>query len=169
MKYLIVILFVLVQIFVNQNIGYSTNSYWYNHFIYQFQHTGWMHLILNSIAFIGFYNALTKGTNGLLIILYAYIGSVVASYLSVYDIPTIGSSGMVYTMVGLLIVQAFMGKRLRILNKKAFYMLLGCLAICFLISVLKGTANNLCHVFGLISGGIIAFIDGRCKGNNRGE
>lgn len=146
MQYLIVIIFIATYLLSDLSVGYYELSPLYTHFTYMFQHAGWMHLILNSLAFIGLYRALSKELKFVLlrIILIAFVGS----FMSVYLVPTVGASGMIYAMLGMCLGLQFTG-RWKLKNLK---FVLFSIAFMLLISFFKHTSNFGLHVWCLVFG-----------------
>lgn len=146
MQYLIVLAFIIVYLVSDLSLGYSYVSPFYTHFTYMFQHAGWMHLILNSLAFIGLYRALNKQLKHLLsrIIWIAFI----ASFISVYLVPTVGASGMIYAMLGMCLGLEFTGQW-KLQNMKLVLFSIGAM---LLISFFKNTSNFGLHVWCLVFG-----------------
>lgn len=159
MKYLIIILFVSVHLFFGMELGYSTINPLYTHFTYPFQHLGWVHLAINSIAFISMYNVLSKAIHPALVLIYSYVIAVAVSFVSEEALPTVGASGMVYAMCGMFISMAGVGSKLRIKDWRKFWLFIACLAIAMLASVFKGIANNTCHVLALTVGVMVGTLD----------
>lgn len=161
MKYIVVILFIIGHIYMGNELGYSSSSPVWTHVTYQFQHTSWMHLILNSLTFLSFCNVLQKALPLHLILAYAYFASIIISFFSELDLPTVGASGMIYTMSGMFISISLIGKKLKIIDYKKFSLFLLAIAIALIISVVKPYTNSSCHFLGLFSGIIIGILDNR--------
>lgn len=156
MTFFIIFLFIIVHLFAGNELGYSISSPLYTHFTYQFQHLNWIHLTFNSISFVAFSKILNKVYPESLIILYAYFISFVVSFFSEYHLPTVGSSAMIYAMVGLFLSLSIIGDKLHIVNHRKFIVLIIGILLSFIISYFKNSANNICHLLalaiGLISG-----------------
>ena len=145
MQYLVVIIFIIVYLTSDLSLGYYYLSPFYTHFTYMFQHVGWMHLIFNSLAFIGLYRALSQ-VKWLLpkIIFFSFI----ASYTSVYLVPTVGASSMVYVMIGMLF-GLIKTRRIKIKNLYVFMFSVG---LMLTVSFFKHSSNSWLHVWCLVFG-----------------
>lgn len=161
MKYAVVILFIIVHIYMSNELGYSTSSPVWTHITYQFQHLSWVHLIFNSLTFLSFCKVLQKAIPLYLILAYAYFASIIISFFSELDLPTVGASGMIYTMSGMFISISLIGEKLKIVDYKKFSLFLLAIAIALIISVVKPYINSSCHFLGLLSGIIIGILDNR--------
>lgn len=159
MKYIVIFILIIVHIYAGVELGYGPSSPLWTHLTYQFQHTGWAHLIVNSITFVSFFDVLKKAFSEYQIILYGYIGSVLASFPIVYEVPTVGASGIVYTLAGLFISTSLIGSKLHIINTRKFTAFILCVFISFIFSWLKGGINIVCHILSLVYGIIIGLID----------
>jgi len=150
MQYLIVIIFIIVYLVFDLSLGYSLTSPLYTHFTYSFQHASILHLVFNSLAFIGFYRVLKNYIKYLfpIIVLIAFC----ASFPTEYTLPTVGASGMVYAMIGMYIGMILIGK-IKI-NKKDAWIGLISLVLMYSISVFKESSNSylhgVCMVFGFL-------------------
>lgn len=146
MQYLIVLIFITVYLISDLSLGYSYISPFYTHLTYMFQHGGWIHLILNSLAFIGLYRALSKQLKFVLprIILIAFI----SSFISVYLVPTVGASGMIYAMLGMCLGLEFTGQW-KLQNMK---LVVFSIVAMLMISFFKHTSNFGLHVWCLVFG-----------------
>lgn len=159
MEYIIIILFIIVHISMGNELGYSSSSPIWTHITYQFQHLNWIHLSLNSFAFLSLCKVLQKALPLSLILAYAYFASIIISFLSVMDLPTVGASGMIYTMSGMFISISLIGAKLRIIDNKKFSLFLFGITIALVLSAIKPHINFSCHLLGLISGIIIGIVD----------
>lgn len=162
MIYIIPVIFALVYLVFGRELGYYTGSPLWTHFTYQFQHIGLVHIVVNSFALISFIRVLKLGLPVPLILLYAYIGSILASFPPFYNIPTVGASGAVYTLSGIFISTSLMKKRLSVKDWKKFYTFIVCLALSFVFAWIKGGINIYCHALGLIYGILIGIADSLC-------
>lgn len=146
MQYIIVLLFIIIYLISDLSLGYYYLSPLYTHFTYMFQHAGWMHLILNSLAFITLYRVLSKYIKYLLLVI--IVIGFCASFLSVYLVPTVGASSMVYAMLGMC-VGLEITKQWKLKNIKMFLFSV-CLMLC--ISFFKHSSNFGLHVWSLVFG-----------------
>lgn len=159
MKHVLILIFICVHLFAGNELGYSIDSSLLTHFTYQFQHLNWMHLGLNSIALISFCRILQKVYFEYIVLIYAYLISIVVSFFSEYHLPTVGSSAMIYAMIGLFLSISIIGKKLHIVNQRKFTLLIIGIMISFVISYYKNSANNACHLYALLVGIITGICD----------
>lgn len=159
MRYVIPFIFISVHLLFDIDLGYSTSSKLYTHFTYQFQHTGWIHLLINTIAYASIYKVLVKAMPWHLLITYSYSISVVASFLSMYNTPTVGASGIIYAMIGMFLSISLIGKKLKVVNHRKFLLFILCVAISLITSEFRESVNNACHIFSIFFGLIIGIAD----------
>lgn len=159
MKYVLIFIFVVVHLFAGNELGFSTSSHLFTHFTYQFQHLNWMHLTFNSIALFTFCKTLQKVYPEYIILLYAYTISLSVSFFSEYKLPTVGSSAMIYAIIGLFLSISIIGNKLHVINRKKFAVLIVGLLISFVISYYKSSVNHTCHILALAAGIIAGGLD----------
>jgi len=151
MKYRFVFVFIIVFIIFDKSIGYTNTSPVWTHFTYMFQHANVIHLTINSLAFIGMFRALEKRINKNILALIILSIGFIASFLSMFEIPTLGISGAIYAMVGIywgLITT----KKLIIKDKNKLYVFIFSIILCLAISYFKHNSNFGLHIFSLIMG-----------------
>jgi membrane associated rhomboid family serine protease len=149
MKYLFITVFVLVYIFGDLSLGYSTGSAWWTHLSYPFQHAGAVHLAINCVSFLGMWFALRPYLKWYRFIPAAYIISVAVSFipLCVFDKPTVGASAMIYAISG-----AYISFLLGIKMNKNICTYLCCIVIALSVSFFRENSNFPLHLFSLIAG-----------------
>lgn len=165
MRYSIIILFIIVHLLWGIEVGYSSHSAIYTHFTYSFQHVSWIHLFFNSIGLISLYNVLEKVFSKFVLLAYSYSIAVLASFLSKRDLPTVGSSGVIYAMIGLFLATSLIGKKLKIVDHKKFLSYIICIGASLLLSAVKENVNNVCHISALALGSIAGMLDSLFKKN----
>jgi len=151
MKYLFVIVFIIVFILFDKSIGYTDTSPVWTHFTYMFQHAGIIHLTLNSLAFIGMFRVLEKIINKYILSATILSIGVAASFISTYQLPTVGISGAVYAMIGIYL-SMITTKKLIIKDKSKFIIFVLSVLICLVISFFKTNSNFQLHIFSLMIG-----------------
>ncbi|WP_099465549.1 rhomboid family intramembrane serine protease [Parabacteroides provencensis] len=159
MEYIVIILFVIVHICAGNELGYSSSSPIWTHATYQFQHLNWIHLLLNSFTFLSLCKILRKALPLSLILVYAYFTSVIISFFSELDLPTVGASGMIYAMSGMFISISLIGEKLRIVDYSKFSLFLFGITIALVLSAIKPHINFFCHLLGLCLGSSIGILD----------
>ena len=149
MQYLFILIFILVYCFYGKELGFTSTSLWYTHFTYMFQHAGWIHLIMNSIAFVGIFRVLKAFYRKRVICTIILISAYCSSLFSSHSIPTMGASGMIYAMFGmftsLLVEKQITWNK----NTALFY---GSIILTIVISLLKPNSNFLLHVYSMFFG-----------------
>ena len=158
LKYLFVFIFIFVFAWFEKTLGYTTTSPLYTHFTYMFQHAGVMHLFINSFVFIGMFRAVEKYVNKWMLSVSCILIGFTASFLSVYDIPTVGASGMIYAMIGMFvsITIFYKGAKINDIKKYAIFILAVCLSL--LLSYFKHNSNFWLHVYSLSMGVVFGMI-----------
>jgi membrane associated rhomboid family serine protease len=153
MKYLFVLIFVLIYSFFDKSIGYTNTSPVWTHFTYMFQHANPVHLIINSLAFIGIFGEVSKYEKKRFVVFgataIAFFGSFLPS--AMFEIPTAGASGMIYAMIGMFTAVVLFDKRLKI-NVRKFSIFLCSVLICLSVSYFRENSNFFLHLFCLAAG-----------------
>lgn len=101
-KYILSLTFIIVYIFFGNEIGFATNSPWWTHFTYSFQHASILHLVINILVFINSFRVMESFLSWKVLLPVIYSIATCASFASVQDVPTVGSSGMIYVMFGMM-------------------------------------------------------------------
>jgi membrane associated rhomboid family serine protease len=161
MKYLFVLIFILCLVFFDTDIGYTRTSPWWTHLTYQFQHAGMIHLLINSLAFVGMFRLLEKFVSKWLLSVSVILIGFAASFLSMYGVPTVGASAMVYAMMGIFISILNLCPDIKIIDRRKFAVFAVGVVACLTVSALKGNSNFFLHVFaiaiGLLAGMVISY------------
>lgn len=152
MKYLFVLIFILTFILFENDMGYTNDSPIYTHLTYMFQHSGILHLTMNSIAFIGVFHTLQKFLSKWIILPMIILSGFLASFPSAYAIPTVGASTMIYTMIGAYISITLLSREIKITDTRKYLLFIFCVAISLLLSLLNQGSNFLAHFHSLIFG-----------------
>lgn len=137
-----------------------------NHaYIYQFAHGSWLHLGINALSLILIFNPIRKvyeerfgETSQGLFLLFSYIGSVLAALLTAQDIPTVGASGIVFFLLGELLM---LRPTMRQLQGYIY------IAIAIIVQLIRGKSNVALHIVAFILGAL--FIITRLLINYRKE
>lgn len=87
-----------------------------------------------------------------------WILSVVATYGTAHDVPTVGASGMVYVMIGFYIGVTLLKESIRIVDRRRYGIFLLGVVLCLGISALKGNSNFLLHFQALLLGFMAACV-----------
>jgi len=145
MKYLFVLIFIIFYSFFGLELGYTQLFPIWKHFTYIFQHAGIIHLLINSLSFISawiimkrFYK---KGYFYLVPFVLAFLTSFIP--LCIFDKPTVGVSGVVYAMIGMI---------LPYFNFKKAYLFYLSIAVSLIVSFFIHSSNFYLHLFCFISG-----------------
>lgn len=173
MKYLIVLICIIVYIFFGNELGFAIGTPWYTHFTYIFQHASVWHLVINSLAFIGFYTQLEKinnypslrgGTTKQPTTHYPLPTSLLiaflASFVSMYKLPTVGLSGVVYAMIGIYIGQTLTDANIKIANTRRYMLFLLAVGLSLTISLFTHNSNIILHIVCLVIGLVVACVRG---------
>ncbi len=151
MKYVFVLIFIIVFAFFDTSIGYTTTSPAYTHAFYMFQHANALHLVINSIAFISIFRTMERFVNKWELSIISMVIAFAASFISMYEIPTVGASGMIYAMIGIFF-GLVVSKEITIADKKKFATFAVSISVCLLISFLKHNSNFFLHIYCLLFG-----------------
>ena len=139
----------LINFYYPLHFGYSETSNFYTHFTFMFVHLGSYHLIINLYVFYTLYEVLEKKLGSYALWLPLLV-SFLASFLCEYKIPTIGLSGVIFSMLALFFVFYRLKRSNYILN--AFILSIGLVVgyysnvniklhiVCFLSSLVIGIA-----------------------------
>ena len=152
MKYIYVLIFSIVFILFGVEIGYTNQSPLYTHFTYMFQHSGVVHFLINSFAFIGMFRTMEKFVNKWVLSASIITVSFASSFMSMYNIPTVGASAMIYAMIGMFIGITIFRKNIRIADTKKYLLFLFVVLLSLTASFFKHNSNFYLHLASLISG-----------------
>jgi membrane associated rhomboid family serine protease len=132
-----------------------------NAYIYQFAHASWMHLFINALSLYLMFNPIKKvyeerfgHTGSFSFFSYAYLGSVLAALLTPQTIPTVGASGIVFFLLGELIM---LRPTLRQLQGYIY------VAIAIIIQIIRGKSNVALHIVAFILGVLFIITRLLCK------
>lgn len=153
MQYVIVLIFVIT--FFAFNKGFTDSSPLYTHFTYMFSHSNLMHLVLNSLAFIGMFRLMKRFINKYVLFITIVLIGFFASFFSEYSIPTVGSSSMVYALIGLFL-GGILIKKISF-NGPHFCIFLLSIFLSLIISFFKQNSNFSIHVISLGMGLMVSF------------
>lgn len=121
----------------SSSFGYSMDSRLYNHFIYMFYHANIFHLIGNCYALYFVLNNGMYKWKHLLLILYSF--SVLASFVPISHVPTIGFSAPIFVMIGLNFYPY---------SKKSKIITLFIVAVGFIFPEINAILHVICLLFG---------------------
>lgn len=82
-------------------------SEWYQYITYNFVHTSFLHLLLNSFVYILYWNELKKVIRKEEILLVSLISASLSGYICASEIQTIGGSAIVFSMLGAYCVNTY--------------------------------------------------------------
>ena len=139
-----------------------------NAYIYQFAHASWLHLIINSLSLALMFNPIHKvydecfgETSRWSFFVFSYAGSVLAALLCAQDIPTVGASGIVFFLLGELIM---LRPTMRQLQGYIY------VALAIVIQLIRGNSNVSLHIVAFVLGALFIIFKKLCKQyNNRFE
>ena len=169
MIYIFLIVCVCVYAFVPDSacMGVSTEAM-NNAYIYQFAHGSLLHLAINALSLVLMFNPILKVYRERLgyvsqfrFLLVAYLGSVLAALFCAQSIPTVGASGIVFFLLGELLLLRPTWRQLQ----SYIYVLLA-----VIIQIIRGKSNVALHIVAFILGALFIIIQTLCKQyNNRFE
>jgi len=104
MKTVFLSTFLAVFILFDNSLGFTATSAWWTHLTYNFQHANIWHLLVNSVAFWCVFKSLERHIPPYKIITISLAVAIIASFIPpFYETPTVGASGMIYAMIGILV------------------------------------------------------------------
>lgn len=145
--------------------GVSSANLW-GAFSYPFMHANWLHLGINIFSLLIMYNPIRKiyserfnSASSPLFFIPIYLGAVLAGAMTAGDVTTVGASGMVFFLLGELLILRPTLKQLR----NYIYV-----ALSVVISMFYGNSNIKLHIVAFILGCLyiiirIAYDDRRIK------
>jgi hypothetical protein len=74
-----------------------------------------------------------------------------------YDLPTVGVSGMVYAMIGMFFTMILCGE-IKIINRKKITLFVAGILACLAVSAMKENSNFFLHLHSLFFGMAILFV-----------
>lgn len=151
MIYLFIIICVCVYMFAPDALAYGvTDTSLWNAFLYPFAHAGWKHLLINSLSLLIMFNPIYRlyvrrfeSGNSILFFFSCYIGAVLAGLWTATDVPTVGSSGIVFFLLGVLLM---LQPTMRQLQNFIF------VALAVIIQIIRGKSNVALHIVAFVFG-----------------
>lgn len=132
-----------------------------NAYFYQFAHASWLHLIINALSLLLMYKPIKKiyeeqfgDTRSWEFFFVLYCGSVLAGLLTPKELPTVGASGMVFFLLGELIILRPTMKQLR----GYIYV-----ALALIVQIIRGHSNVSLHIVAFILGALWIIFRTLCK------
>jgi membrane associated rhomboid family serine protease len=149
-KYIVSLVFIVVYFTFGHELGFATSSPLWTHFTYSFQHAGLFHLIINTLVFINVFRTMDIFLSWKEQLLSIYVIAVIASFGAVRAIPTVGASGMIYAMFGMMAVIVTLNKSLP-KQKAIFFCSIG---IMMIVSLFNSNSNFMVHVLSFTLGAL---------------
>lgn len=162
MIYLFIIVCICVYAFMPDCtvLGVANDSLMHS-FTYQFAHGSWIHLFINALSLILMYNPIRKiymerfgYVNQFSFFCHLYCGSVLAALLCTQDIPTVGASGIVFFLLGELLL---LRPTLRQLQGYIY------VAIAIIVQIIRGKSNVALHIVAFVLGALFIIIRVFCR------
>lgn len=125
-------------------MGFYKGSPLYTHISYMFFHRDLIHLATNMVAFYFVYSGLKPKTSLLFLVL---IGSIVISFFSELNSPTVGLSGMIFIMIGY-----FSANLLSVYDVQKYIPFFTFALLSITVSFLLPNTNGLIHFLGFVLG-----------------
>lgn len=154
MQYLIVLVFIFVYA-MGYDLGYNSSTPLYTHLSYMFQHASILHLVMNSLAFVTMFRACKLFVSKYWVFAISVIVALGASFFGVYELKTVGASGMVYAMMGFYIFSYLDANK----PTRSFYIFLLAISVSIVISVFKESSNVFLHIAALIGGVLVSLFN----------
>lgn len=153
-KYIFVLVLFFVYIVHDVSLGFSETSAWWTHFTFAFQHGGWLHLIINSLVFVNSFGVLEKHIKWYVLLPVIYLVSVISSFFFIPILPTVGSSGMIYAMFGIMLAIVVKNNA----RKEQKLMFCASLALMLIVSCFTKSSNFFVHIISFVLGFLFWFI-----------
>lgn len=150
-KYILSFTFIVVYFSFGNEIGFATNSPLWTHLTFSFQHASLTHLIINTLVFIGAFRTMEEFMSWKKLLPVIYIIAVLASFVAVKDVPTVGASGMIYAMFGMMSAIVAYNKSTR----KQKLLFLCSIGVMLLFSYFNSNSNFIVHLSSFGSGFLI--------------
>lgn len=148
LKYIVSLLFVIIYVLFGNELGFSTSSPWWTHFTYPLQHTGLVHLVLNTLVFVTASRVMEKYVSWKILFPAIYSFAVIASFFAEQSLPTVGASGMVYAIFGMEAVIVLFNRS--VWKQKAFFF--STILLMLLVSFLNAGSNFTVHSLSFLFG-----------------
>lgn len=158
MKYIFVLVFILVFILFDISIGYTNTSPLYTHLTYIFQHASILHLIINSVSFIVVFSTLEQFVRRKIFLPISFFIAIVTSFLTMYDVPTVGVSSVIYAMIGLYMGVIRFYRNIKIADTRKYLLNICVIVISLTISLVKTSSNFYIHIYSLLLGVIASLL-----------
>jgi hypothetical protein len=84
------------------------------------------------------------------------ISSFTMSFVAIYDIPTVGASAMIYTMIGMFFGMTTFCNNIKIADTKKYLLFISVVGMSLIISLFKHNSNFLLHIVSMIIGFIVS-------------
>lgn len=162
MIYIFLIVCLCVYIFMPDCICMGVSiEHMSNAYIYQFAHASWLHLIINALSLALVFNPVYKifeqrfgETRQIYFFIMMYLGSVLAALFTAQDLPTVGASGMLFFLLGQLIML-----RPTLAQLQGYIYV----AIAIIVQIIRGKSNVALHIVAFILGALSIIITLLCK------
>ncbi|MDR1097300.1 MAG: rhomboid family intramembrane serine protease [Tannerella sp.] len=157
MKYLLPLIWLIIHLTLNsRQLGYTLHSPLYTHLTYAFAHAGLFHLIINTVSYISLYNALKGGKIICSSLIISFASAAAASFLSAYQLPTVGASGLIFAMLGCHTATVA-------LNRKQWKQYSIILLLTLIVPFFIPRVNALLHLLSFTSAALITTIKSKIK------
>lgn len=149
-KYIIVALFVVVYIVWGRELGFTIQSPLWTHLTFSFQHASIIHLALNSLVFISAFRVMEKFMRPFSLLWVIFLIAFASSFASMADIPTVGSSGMIYAIFGMqTVIVVFNNATPK--QKRLFFF---AISLMLVASLINGGSSFMVHIVSFIFGAL---------------
>lgn len=155
MKYLFIFTFIIIYAFFGLNVGYTATIPIWKHITYSFQHDGFFHLLVNSITFFLLFRVLQKHMISFHILLIILFVAFSMSFFCIYSRVVVGSSGMIYAMMGIFF---FLVTIRKIIFKNPLALITSIVSVItfLVISFFRVNSAGMLHLLCLVSGYIVS-------------
>ena len=149
-KYIIVAIFVVVYIVWGRELGFTIQSPLWTHLTFSFQHASIIHLTLNSLVFISAFRVMEKFMRPFSLLCVISLIAFTSSFASMADIPTVGSSGMIYAIFGMeTVIVIYNNASLK--QKRLFFF---AISLMLVVSLFNAGSSFMVHASSFILGAL---------------
>ena len=157
MRYFFVSTIVCSFFLFNQNaLAFASGNPAYTAITYWMAHGSMLHLAVNVIGLFGFWGLLQKLMPPHEIAMVAVASSTLGALLVRYDMPLMGASAMLYTLLGLWAQFVFI-KRIRFKNSFDMWLAIGSVATFSIIGLLKANIAGALHLVCMAMGAVYGY------------
>lgn len=159
--YFILVLILMYSVSRYQDItflGVSNNCSWWNYFTFNICHTTFFHLLINATLFYLYWKILKNITDTRILFVIILLSSILAAIFSKTEIPTIGSSAIVFSMIAALCIAYQILPCKATKKEKIKYYLIIAISLLFPLITNSNLINYKMHIIAFSSSLMLCYI-----------